>query len=184
MFVLVFLQQLTLTHWTWVMHICISKLWTFGKKLQWNFNQNWYIFIEENAFENAVCEMAAMLSQPQYVNSLWPSDAIWRQRSQSTLAKVMACCYGTKPLPEPMLTVRLSVKSSDIHIRAISQFSQKTVWKLHVWNLFKFPRGQWVKLQLSDLVQMEPTTLLINILRLWKYGCHCPDNIFKCIFWN
>ena len=27
-----------------------------------------------------------------YLNSLWPSDAIWRQRSGSTLAHVMACC--------------------------------------------------------------------------------------------
>ena len=26
------------------------------------------------------------------VNSLWPSDAIWRQRSGSTSAQVMACC--------------------------------------------------------------------------------------------
>ena len=26
------------------------------------------------------------------INSLWPSDAIWRQRSGSTLAQVMACC--------------------------------------------------------------------------------------------
>ena len=25
-------------------------------------------------------------------NSLWPRDAIWRQRSWSTLAQVMACC--------------------------------------------------------------------------------------------
>ena len=25
------------------------------------------------------------------INSLWPSDAIWRQRSRSTLAQVMAC---------------------------------------------------------------------------------------------
>ena len=27
-----------------------------------------------------------------WVNSLWPSDAIWRHRSMSTLAQVMACC--------------------------------------------------------------------------------------------
>ena len=27
-----------------------------------------------------------------YINSLWPSDAIWRQRFRSTLAQVMACC--------------------------------------------------------------------------------------------
>ena len=26
------------------------------------------------------------------INSLWPSDTIWRQRSASTLAQVMACC--------------------------------------------------------------------------------------------
>ena len=27
-----------------------------------------------------------------FVNSLWPSYAIWRQRSGSILAQVMACC--------------------------------------------------------------------------------------------
>ena len=32
--------------------------------LQWNFNQNSYIFIEENAFEKVVCKMAAILSRP------------------------------------------------------------------------------------------------------------------------
>ena len=26
------------------------------------------------------------------IHSLWPSDAIWRQRSRSTLAQIMACC--------------------------------------------------------------------------------------------
>ena len=29
---------------------------------------------------------------PSLTNSLWPSDTIWRQRSGSTLAQVMACC--------------------------------------------------------------------------------------------
>ena len=28
------------------------------------------------------------------INSLWPSDAIWRHRSWSTLAQVMACCLS------------------------------------------------------------------------------------------
>ena len=27
-----------------------------------------------------------------FINSLWPSDAIWRHGSVSTLAQVMACC--------------------------------------------------------------------------------------------
>ena len=29
-------------------------------KLQWNFNRNSNIFIQENAFENVVCEMASI----------------------------------------------------------------------------------------------------------------------------
>ena len=39
-----------------------------GKKLQWNLNKNSYIFIQENAFENAVWKMAAIFSQPQCYN--------------------------------------------------------------------------------------------------------------------
>ena len=38
----------------------------------------------------------SILSIPSLIqallNSLWPSDTIWRQRSGSTLAQVMACC--------------------------------------------------------------------------------------------
>ena len=32
------------------------------------------------------------ITRSQWVNSLGPSDAIWQQRSGSTLAQVMACC--------------------------------------------------------------------------------------------
>ena len=34
--------------------------WTVGNKCQRNLNQNLYIFSQENAFENVVCEMAAI----------------------------------------------------------------------------------------------------------------------------
>ena len=37
-------------------------------KLQWNLKQNSYIFIQENAFENVVCEMVAISSRPQCIN--------------------------------------------------------------------------------------------------------------------
>ena len=50
------------------------------------------IFIQENAFENGICKMASILPRPHCVNTLWPSDTIWRQRSGSTLAQEMACC--------------------------------------------------------------------------------------------
>ena len=85
---------LPLTHWGRVTHICVSKLtiiasdnglspgrrqaiiwtsagilliWTLRNKLQWNFNHNSNIFIQENAFESVVWEMTAFLSRPQCV---------------------------------------------------------------------------------------------------------------------
>ena len=50
--------------------------WTLRNKLQWNFNRNLNIFIEENAFENVAWKMAAILSRPQCINSInaWPVD--------------------------------------------------------------------------------------------------------------
>ena len=71
-----------LTPWGRVTHICVGNLTIIGSdnglfligpiknKLQWNFNWNSNIFIQENAFEKVVCEMAAILSRPQCVNPL------------------------------------------------------------------------------------------------------------------
>ena len=83
-----------LTHWGRMTHICVSKLtiigpgnglspgrrqaivWTnigilligpLSNKLQWNLYRNSYIFIHENAFENVVWKMVAILSRPQCV---------------------------------------------------------------------------------------------------------------------
>ena len=44
--------------------------WSLRNKLQWNFNRNSNIFIQENALEHVVCEMASILSRPQCVNGL------------------------------------------------------------------------------------------------------------------
>ena len=79
----------TLTHWGRVTHICISKqtiigsdngllpgqrqdiIWTSAgivliRTLGTNFSE---ILSEIRAFENGVCKMASILSQPQCVNS-------------------------------------------------------------------------------------------------------------------
>ena len=42
---------------------------TLRSKLQWNFNRNSKSFIQENAFESVVCDMATILSRPQCVKS-------------------------------------------------------------------------------------------------------------------
>ena len=47
-----------------------APLWNWCNKLQWNFNRNSNIFIQENAFENVVCEMASILSRPQCVKCI------------------------------------------------------------------------------------------------------------------
>ena len=44
--------------------------WNLRKKLQWDLKRNSYIFIEEKAFENVVCEMAGILYRPLCVNQL------------------------------------------------------------------------------------------------------------------
>ena len=41
--------------------------WTLRNKLHWNFIPNSNIFIQQNALENVVCEMASILSRPQCV---------------------------------------------------------------------------------------------------------------------
>ena len=48
----------------------ISLVEPLGKKLQWNLNRNSYIFIQENALENVVRKMSAILSRPQCVNTV------------------------------------------------------------------------------------------------------------------
>ena len=87
----------SLTHWGRVTHGCASKLatigsdnglspgrcqaiiWTYagilligplGTNLSEILNQNLYIFIQENAFENVVWKMTAILSLPQCVKTI------------------------------------------------------------------------------------------------------------------
>ena len=42
----------------------------FRNKFQWNYNQNSNIFVQENAFENVICKMAAILPQCQAVKQV------------------------------------------------------------------------------------------------------------------
>ena len=50
---------------------CCNKIKSkLRNKFQWNLKQNPYIFIQENAFNNVVCEMATILSRPQCVKCM------------------------------------------------------------------------------------------------------------------
>ena len=103
-----------ITHWGRVTHICVGKptiivsdnglspgrrqaiIWNnagilligpLGTKLQWNFNPNSYIFIQENALENIVCEMASILSRPQWDKLL--SSVHPQSRAHSTVVHIV-----------------------------------------------------------------------------------------------
>ena len=51
--------------------------WTLRNKLQGNSNRNTKLFISENAFENVVCEMAAILSRGRWVNKSSPINSFY-----------------------------------------------------------------------------------------------------------
>ena len=93
-------------------------------------------------------DMVHMKSTP--INSLRPSDAIWRQWFWTTLAQVMACCL-TAPnhyLNQCWLIIRgVLWHTSESSFAGIAQGIdsgyefEKDILK----NIFKSPRGQWVK---------------------------------------
>ena len=64
--------------------------WTLRNKLQWNFNRDSHIFIQENALVN-VGKMVAILSLPQCVKT---QAAAWGQYLHTTINKSM--WYQTK----------------------------------------------------------------------------------------
>ena len=69
----------------------------------------------------------------RWVNSLRPSDTIWRQKSGSTLAQVMACCLTAPSHYLNQCSLIITVKSNDIHIRVISQeMPQPSITKIYL----------------------------------------------------
>ena len=83
--------------WTSAGILLIGPLGTNFSEILTCRNSN--ISIQENALENVVCEMTSILSRPQCVKlskrcldltgSMWPCDAIWRQKYWSNLVGIM-----------------------------------------------------------------------------------------------
>ena len=89
------------------------------------------------------------------INSLCSSNAIWRYRSGSTLAQVMACC-----------------------LMAPSHYL-KQCWLIISKVLWYSPGGKFSRYHSQQYV-----AYYFNILRLRENGHHFADDIFKCIFLN
>ena len=72
--------------WNWVPIIGTTPRY----KLGWNLNHT-----RKFVFHRNTIKIATIAFRPAYVNSLWPSDALWRHRCWPTLAQVMACQHQT-----------------------------------------------------------------------------------------
>ena len=76
------------------------------EQIRWLNTLSWNIF-----FNNMPFNILSVIESHREINSLWPSDAVWRHGSGSTLAQVIACCltapshylnhylFHTLPLP-------------------------------------------------------------------------------------
>ena len=70
--------------------------WTLKNKLQWNFNRNSNIFIQESEFESVVCEISAILSPPQCVNYTFCHSQILVGCS-GPIVPVIPACENIRP---------------------------------------------------------------------------------------
>ena len=153
-----------LIHWGRVTHICISKLnhhwfrswpvrhqaiiWTnYGIFLlgylrtnlsEFLFFRNSCSFIQENAFEN-VCEMATILSQPQYINDMMTS-------SNGNLFRVTGPLCGEFTGPGEFSTQRPVTRSFDVFfdLRLNKRLSKHTWgWWFEPpsWSLWRHRNG-------------------------------------------
>ena len=106
-------------------------------------------------------------------NSLRPSDAIWRQKSPSTLAQVMAWCLmaPSHHLNQCWLfIIDVLQHSPEGYFTASAQATILYEFKNHTFNITAiFPRRQWVK--------------VVKVLRGFHLNVWLWPGIIQCIHW-
>ena len=140
-----------------------------------------YINLEDE-FESEMFKTTAASPRDQWVNSLWPSDAIWWQRSGSTLVQLMACCLTTPS--QYWTSVDLSsARSSDIFLGAISQqLSQPSIivnWleKCSSKISLKSLRDQWVSIIVITGLTITNQVLYSLMFAHYLYFSCCDGQI-------
>ena len=103
------------------------------------------------------------------INSLWPCDAMWRQRTGSTLAQVMACCL-TAPshyLNQCCLLMNLVLwhPPENNYIGISQNINSNNEFKNSNFKIITAsPRGQWVK----HLTFIKKLTNTFGYANPWK----------------
>ena len=113
-----------------LIYCCLDSV----NKFQGNWNKNAKLFIQENAFENVVCEMATIFSQPQYVKSslhkplhccIWycvifhrvktVSEVSWWRHQMETFSALLAICAGNSPVHGEFPAQRPVTRNFDVY---------------------------------------------------------------------
>ena len=113
------------------------------------------------------------------VNSLWPSDAIWQQRSRSTLDKLMTCCLT--PLSYCWLFINVLLRYPPE-----SNFAQITI----LYNKLEYqtveitatsPRSQCVCHSIDNWIRSSNILMCNRHLENISPQCHDVSELL-CIF--
>ena len=134
---------------------------------QWNLERNSYIFIQENAFENFVCELATILSRPQCVNHCIASWG-FRKFKKNYVAKMYGFSPQTRLLWLYMFAVWTMAINSKKKTTTINSFACCMVIipdsKVHGANM----GPTWV-LSAPDGPMLAPRTLIAirDMLKWW-----------------
>ena len=145
-------------------------------KLCCKFYQHWKLSVtwkQGHSFSNQHDGRFSVSSNRRCVNSLWPSDAIWRHRSGSTSAQVIACFLTA--LNHYLKQCWLIIKVVHWH-SAESNFT-RSAHELNLWHcseiaLLKSPSGQWVKSDVELLVDVIALNGLLNIFQRVINPCY------------
>ena len=121
-------------------------------KRQWNLKRNSYIFIQENAFENVVREMVAILSRLQWVDH---STTLTEEWSKYRLA--CRACFKN---------IAVLLIFCKIHDMLPTGSSQR-----YCWNLIEFMTGSLYENFLLTIFQINHFSLSLYAEILWLAQC-------------
>ena len=147
--------------------------WTPRNKLQWNINENSNIFIQNNAFENAVCKMTAILSWPQCDNTFMAYvDGLVQDCSNSIANALELLQSCTKPSMWFLMCVCWSV-------RDLTWLCICSVWWM-LWSVNCRQRQSPAWLWHPNYIQL---ILMSWVMSEWETVCstsHPTEDTDKC----
>ena len=132
-------KRLSKQSWGWWFETLSRSLWRHRNApvhWQWGYYMQSYtkpskwLFELKKTWRRTWCHESVHIV---LLNSLWPSDVIWRQRSRSTLTRVMACCLTA---PSHYLNQCWLIISGVVRHSPDSNFTENTQDIYH-WNEFK-----------------------------------------------